>query len=175
MISTTKGGVVINFSDRFTLSGMTGNFPPAVQTAVKSVKDTKGPETENQVQDAAKDAADGGGDGTPYSAQTGPTKYAPMQKKPGTKITAKSAKPLYPTSSAQVAKTALPPPKQLTTMTQTATYQVSSRENTVRIPCPTNNDLQLTSGRPLHYQAQAMLCRSFSTDGETEIYQSTLS
>lgn len=134
MISTTKGGVVINFSDRFSLSGMTGTFPPNVQTAVKSVKDTKGPETDNQVQEGANNAADGGAEPTPYSIQTGPTKYAPMQKKPGTKITAKSPKPLYPTSSAQIAKTALPTPKQVTTMTQSATYQVSSRENTVCQP-----------------------------------------
>ena len=131
MISTASGGVVINYSGRFTLSGMTGTFPANVKEAVTSIKDNKGPETDNQIKDS-KDAADGGGaDGTPYSMQSGPTKFAPMQKKPGTKITAKSPKPLYPTSSAQIAKGPLPTPKQVTTITQTQTASVSSKENQV--------------------------------------------
>ena len=140
MISTTTGGVVINYSDRFSLSGMSGTFPPSVQTAVKSVKDTKGPETDNQIQDpkAAGGAGGGGADGTPYSMQTGATKFAPMQKKPGTKITAKSPQPLYPTSSAKIATTALPTPKQVTTVTQTATYAVSSQENQVSESFPSS-------------------------------------
>ncbi|KAG8531516.1 uncharacterized protein KY384_003145 [Bacidia gigantensis] len=132
MISAATGGVVINYSDRFTLSGMSGTFPPNVQQAVKSVTDTKGPETQNQIQDGANNAAAGNNGlyGTPYSLQTGATKYAPMQKKPGTKITAKNPTMQYPTSSAKIAKTALPPPKQLTTMTQSVTYSAVSRENT---------------------------------------------
>ena len=138
IISSATGGVVINYSDRFTLSDMTGTFPANVQTAIKSVKDSKGPETDNQIKDTKDAAAAGGGgggaDGTPYSMQTGATKFAPMQKKPGTKITAKSPKPLYPTSSAKVAKTALPPPKQVTTMTASVTYSVSSQENQVCNP-----------------------------------------
>ena len=135
MISSATGGVVVNYSDRFTLSGMTGTFPPNVQQAVKSVKDTKGPETQNQIQAAGDNPAAGGDKGlygTPYSMQTGATKYAPMQKKPPTKITARNPTMQYPTSSAKVAKSALPTPKQVTTMTMSVTYSVSSKENTVR-------------------------------------------
>ena len=132
MVSAAPGGTVINYSDRFTLSGMTGSFPPKVQAAIKDIEDTKGPDTQNNInEDGEGPAAAGGADGKPYSMQTGPTKYAPMQKKPGTKITKKNPTPLYPTSSAKIAKAALPTPVQVTTMTMSVTYSVTSMENTV--------------------------------------------
>ena len=131
MISTTTGGVVINYSDRFSISGMAGTFPPNVETGIKAVKDTSGPDTDNQVADPKAGGAGAGGDAAPYSMQTGPTKYAPMQKKPGTKISGNNAKPVYPTSSAQIAKSPLPPPKQLTTITASVTYSANSQENQV--------------------------------------------
>lgn len=136
MISTaTKGGTVINYSDRFSLTGMTGTFPPNVQAGIKGVTGTGGPATENNVNSQAGAVPAAGQAGGPYAvaytAQTGLTKYAPMQGKPGTKITAKSPKPQYPTSSFKLAKTFFPTPSQVTTMTVSATYSVSSVENTV--------------------------------------------
>ncbi|KAL9131115.1 MAG: hypothetical protein Q9217_000877 [Psora testacea] len=127
MISTAPGGTVINYSDRFTLTGMTGTFPPNVETGIKEITGTSGPKTENNVDDNADGAS--GGSEVPYSMQTGPTRYAPMQVKPGTKITAKSPTMPYPTSSAELAKTFLPPPKQVTTITMSVTYAASSIEN----------------------------------------------
>ena len=136
IISATTGGTVINYSDRFSLSGMTGTFPPNVQTGLKGITGTAGPQTENNVnQNAANPNAANGKAGGPYAvtytAQTGLTKYAPMQGKPGTKITANKPKPQYPTSSVNIAKTFLPTPSQVTTMTVSATYSASSQENTV--------------------------------------------
>ena len=135
MISSAPGGTVINYSDRFTLSGMTGTFPKYVETGIQGITGTNGPATENNINNAAANPATGATGGGPfavtYTAQTGLTKYAPMQQKPGTKITAKSASPAYPTSSVNIAQSILPTPSQVTTITVSATYSVSSHENTV--------------------------------------------
>lgn len=126
---------MVNYSDRFSLSGMTGTFPPDVQAGIKDIKGTSGPKTENSIDTNAAAVPAAGKGGGPYAvtytAQTGLTKYAPMQGKPGTKITAKNPTPQYPTSSVNIAKTILPTPSQVTTMTVSATYSASSRENTV--------------------------------------------
>lgn len=67
----------------------------------------------------------------PWQMQHGPTRYAPMAKKPGTTITAKSASRQYPTSSYDIATTYLPIPDVQTTISATATYSTHSIENTV--------------------------------------------
>lgn len=135
MISAAAGGTVINYSGRFTLSGMTGTFPPNVVSGIAGVTGTGGPPTENNVNNNAAANPAAGGAGGPYAvtytAQTGLTKYAPMQGKPGTKITAKNASPQYPTSSVQMATTILPTPSQVTTHTVSATYKAPDSENTV--------------------------------------------
>ncbi|KAI4148750.1 MAG: hypothetical protein L6R39_002707 [Caloplaca ligustica] len=124
----STGAQVINYSDRFTLSGMTGTFPSNVQTGIKQITGTNGPPS--TAQDAP--AAGAGGQGAQgdyavtYTAQTGLIKYAPMQIPPKTKITADKAKPRYPTSSVSIATTFLPTPKQTTTMTASLTYSPAS-------------------------------------------------
>lgn len=132
MLSTSsKGGTVTNFSPRFSLSGMTGTFPPEIVTALKDVKGTDGPDrVDATTGDGPVDPADGEF-GVEYTMQTGPTRYAPMQPIPPTKITKKEAKPLHPTSAFTVATTFLPNPKIQTTITQSQTYSVQSRQNTV--------------------------------------------
>jgi hypothetical protein len=137
MISTaTAGGTVTNFSNRFTLTGMTGVFSAAVTTALAAVSGTSGPATVNNV--AAAGAAGGAGTaaegawGTPYNEQEGLTKYAPMQPVPPTAITATNTSPLWPTSSVVFASTYLPIPSIVTTLTQANTFSVSSHANTVR-------------------------------------------
>ena len=147
MISVaTAGGTITNYSPRFSLTGMTGTFPDNVLAGLKKVSGTAGPATENNVV-AANPGAGAGGQGAgfavPYTLQTGLTKYAPMQPEPPMKITAKNASPLWPTSSYSVAKTWLPRPSQVTTFTQSVTYSLSSRENTVSIyfrPCACLSD-----------------------------------
>lgn len=136
MISAGTGGTVTNYSDRFSLSGMTGTFPATVTTGLSGLSGTNGPATENNFAAAgAKAAAAGGsvvaGATVPYTLQTGPIRYAPMQGKPGTKITAKNASPQYPTSSVTIAHTWLPTPEAVTTQTVSATYSTSSHANTV--------------------------------------------
>lgn len=138
MISeATVGGTVTNYSKRFTLTGMTGSFSQAVLDGLKNVKGTDGPPTQNQVtgQNNANPAADGSYT-IPYTLQTGPTRYAPMQPLPPSKITAKQTKRLFPTSAVTFAKTWLPPASIMTTLTQSATYSVNSRANDVRNPTP---------------------------------------
>ena len=134
MISVAPGGTVINYSNRFSLSGMTGTFPAAVQQGLAGLTGTDGPPTENNIAsnpDAGAATGAGGPYAVTYTAQTGLTKYAPMQGKPGTKITATSPTPQYHTSSVNFALTFLPTPSQVTTMTLSATYSTSSMENTV--------------------------------------------
>jgi len=135
MSTATAGGTVTNFSDRFTLTGMTGTFSAAVTQALTTVSGTTGPVTVNNVAAAgaapAAPAAEGAW-GTPYNLQTGLTRYAPMQSVPGTAITATNTSPLWPTSSVVLASTFLPIPSIVTTLTQANTFSISSHANTVR-------------------------------------------
>ncbi|KAI9679676.1 MAG: hypothetical protein M1829_001638 [Trizodia sp. TS-e1964] len=117
---------------------MTGAFSAAVVQALASVSTTDGPPTVNQVVGLAS-PSETGPFAVPYTMQTGLTRYAPMQKAPGTRITARSAKPQYPTSSVTIATTWLPTPRQLTTVTEPQTKSVSSRENPAN-PAPKPSD-----------------------------------
>jgi hypothetical protein len=136
MISVARtGGTVINYSPRFSLSGMTGTFPVKVAEGIKKVTGTAGPPTVNNVAgNGASAPVDGDLFQVPYTMQTGLTRYAPMQPIPPTKITKSKATPLHPTSAFTIAKSILPIPSQQTTITQSQTFSVSSVENTVRRP-----------------------------------------
>lgn len=135
MISAAQGGSVINYSGRFSISGMTGKFPASVTAGLESVDGTEGPATESNIQSNQQGGGNAPGiDGDfdiEYTLQTGPIRYAPMPKVVPTKITAKNPKPLYPTSAIQFARTMMPIPDQKTTVTQTFTFSVASKENTV--------------------------------------------
>jgi hypothetical protein len=131
------GGILTTYSDRFSFSGMKGTFPPDVKKGAAGITDTKGPATDDKTVKAGQDPAgavpQAGDYDVEYTMQTGLTRYAPMQPVPLTKITAKGTpKPMFPTSSVVIAKTRLPIPKVQTTITQSQTYLVKSRENTVR-------------------------------------------
>lgn len=174
MISAAAGGTVVNYSDRFTLTGMTGTFQPNVAAGIKSTTGTGGPATENNVKDSAKNGDGAGGQGTPYSLQTGLTKYAPMQRKPGTKITLKTASMQYPTSAFVLAKSPLPVPSQVTTITASVTYSVASIENPVCPQSPTRrlaslpSKNELTVARPLLHLHQRTTCKNSSIGGGIE-------
>jgi hypothetical protein len=148
MISVaTAGGTVTNYSNRFTLTGMTGTFSQTVTDGLTSVTGTAGPDTVNDVTGAAGTAAVAEGVwGTPYNLQTGLTKYAPMQPVPPTAITATNTSPLWPTSSVVLASTYLPIPSVVTTLTQPQTFSVPSHANTVHftvaLNCADANTLQ---------------------------------
>lgn len=128
------GGTITNYSDRFSLAGMTGSFPPAVITANAAVTGTAGPPKVNQVAvapAAGAGAADAGNWAIPYNLQSGPIRYAPMQPIPPTKITKADVNPLWPTSSVPLATTFLPNPTIPTTLTQAQTFAAQSHANTV--------------------------------------------
>lgn len=136
MISVaTTGGTVVNYSPRFTLTGMTGTFPQTVIDGANTVTGTDGPATQNNV--AAANPAAGQPAGAaqftvPYNMQTGLTKYAPMMSIPPNKITRKDTAPLYPTSAVTIAKTFMGKATVVTTLTASQTFSVSQMENTVR-------------------------------------------
>jgi hypothetical protein len=126
------GGSVVNYSNRFTLTGMTGTFTPDVITALGTVTGTTGPPTQ-LIAAAGGTAVASAGDqfGIPYNQQTGLTKYAPMQPLPPHTITQQNTSPLWPTSSVPIATTYLPIPSVQTTITQAATWVFTSHPNTV--------------------------------------------
>lgn len=147
MISTLPGvGTVTNFSKRFSFTGMTGNFPPDVTAAIKALGPAvvAGPADINKAKpDGVKQnpAADPNVDlqiGTalfavPFAKQTGQTRYAPMMMIPPTKINKKhKPTPAHPTSKVNVAKARLKPARGIqTTVTQSRTYTMATRENPV--------------------------------------------
>ncbi|KAK9469343.1 hypothetical protein V1512DRAFT_201605 [Lipomyces arxii] len=83
------GGYVINYSPRFTLTSMTGTLVPSGSGAAP-------PREYHPLTSITSDT-----DATiPYQYQSlWSTKYAPMQNQPGSTITAKSMRRLYPTSA----------------------------------------------------------------------------
>lgn len=135
MVATgAKGGTYTVFSDRFAYTGMTASFSIALKADLEDISGTSGPaDVDTTVKDAAdvSNVADDEYE-VEYTMQTGATRYAPMQPVPPTKITAKTAKMQYPTSSVVIATTKLAIPKVQTTLTQSQTHKVSSIENTVR-------------------------------------------
>lgn len=145
MTSTAKsGGTIINYSDRFNIPTMTGNTPPTYAKAADAVDGTDGPPTQNNIANDVAAAAPPAADGpfaVPYALQTGLTRYAPMQGVPPTKISAKNYTPLHPTSSYKVATAFLPTATVQKTVTQSQTFSVSSRENTVSPVLPARRDV----------------------------------
>ncbi|KAF1946898.1 hypothetical protein EJ02DRAFT_450237 [Clathrospora elynae] len=138
MVAVAKtGGQLTTYSDRFAYSGMkgVGVFPQPVKAALSGITGTAGPATVDNTVDAANPAAGASPAASmfdvEYTMQTGPTRYAPMQPVPPTKITATNTKPLYPTSSVSIATTRLPIPTVIFTTTASQTYSVQSKENTV--------------------------------------------
>ncbi|KAF1830740.1 hypothetical protein BDW02DRAFT_506863 [Decorospora gaudefroyi] len=135
-----KGGRLTTYSDRFAYSDMKGknildNFPK-VKPAVAKISGTDGPDPVDATGDKAVGAEptvviDDDLFKVEYTMQTGLTRYAPMQPVPPTKITATNTAPLYPTSKVVLAKTKLPIPSVVTTVTASQTYSVKSMENTV--------------------------------------------
>lgn len=126
---------MINFSPRFTLTGMKGEFPAAALAGLP-VSSTKARPAINQVSEDASDVEADGEPGAeffevPFNEQTDPTRYAPMMGQPPNAITKTGIEPLFPTSSVIIATTFLPVATVATTITQSNTYHVSHRENTV--------------------------------------------
>ena len=139
IISAATGGSVINYSDRFSISGMNGVFPPVVIAGLKTVSGTAGPPTVNDIQavqqpgagGAATPVVAGGGYTVAYTLQTDPIRYAPMPPMAVTQITAKGQSRQWPSSAYTVYPTVAGSPNAITTNTLSQTFAASSMENTV--------------------------------------------
>lgn len=134
MVSRGVNTTVINYSQRFSLSGMTGTFSEKVQTGLSLLPNVTRDHSELKKRQLAAAAAAPAAAlyNVPYPLQsTGLTKYAPMAQHPGTTITAKSAPPQFPTSAYTVAKTMLPIATWQTTLTASQTFSTTSIENPV--------------------------------------------
>lgn len=138
MVSVSqKGGTVINYSSRFSMTGMTGVFPAPVVAGLKTVSGTGGPSTVNNV-------VTGAGAGTvvsagidqnmysiPFAEQSGPLRYASMQRVPPTKITKQKPTPLNPTSPYTIATTFLEPNTEIqSTVVEPITWSYKHLEHT---------------------------------------------
>lgn len=131
----TQGGTVTTYSDRFTITGMTGVTDPTIKAAVTAAGGAVPAAVDGTANNAAAAAGDpNANSGVPYAEQTGLIRYAPMQGVPPTKITKKDTKPLYPTSSYKIAVSFLPTPSQTKTVTASQTFSADSMENTVSFP-----------------------------------------
>ncbi|KAL9034569.1 MAG: hypothetical protein Q9214_006988 [Letrouitia sp. 1 TL-2023] len=167
--ATTHGFETITLSDRFSINGMTGTFPTAVLDGLEKLSDGPALQIQKRDPQApaaapaggaaaagaapaapaaapAAGAAGAGGPGAPadyavpYTLQTGLIRYAPMQKPPGTHITAKTASRKYPTSSVRIATTFLPTPSQTTTFTMALTNTPASSHPFRASPAPQPQD-----------------------------------
>lgn len=136
-------GNTIHYSNRFTMSGMTGTI------AATSGGDTTPPAA--QINIALDPSQQSLSILVPYTLQTGPTRYAPMQLQPGTTVTRPlSAVQRLPTSAVTLYKSAQGSPNVMTTLTPGWSYVFSSMTNYApNLPSPT-----------AFYQASAALASS---------------
>jgi hypothetical protein len=138
MISVSqRGGTVINYSSRFSMTGMTGVFPATVVAGLKTISGTDGPPSVNNAVKGAEagTAADAEINqnmySTPFADQTGPLRCASMQRVPPTKITKKNPTPVNPTSPYTIATTFLRQNTEIqSTVTEPVTWSYSHLEHT---------------------------------------------
>ncbi|EWC44473.1 hypothetical protein DRE_06741 [Drechslerella stenobrocha 248] len=137
MTWTAAEGTVVNYSQRFAMTGMVGVFtPPQIQA--NAVGDTTPPKAEHPVRPLVLDP-EGGQYAVPYNQQSGDVRYAPMQPRPGSVITANKMKRLNPTSAYTVFTTKGPAPGVTTTVTQPMTYALTTVVNEAE-PAPMPDD-----------------------------------
>lgn len=139
-VSAMTGGTVTNYSDRFTLSSMTGTFPASVTAGLQTVSGTSGPPTSKSENSQSTQSASAGltpvsaSFALPYTMQTGPIRYAPMPGVGQTKITAKYSGPIYPQSSYNPYSTPGDAANAETTYTLPVTIPLTTLVNTVGSP-----------------------------------------
>ncbi|KAG2418650.1 hypothetical protein HFD88_001751 [Aspergillus terreus] len=131
MVSSGPDAFTVNYSHRFSISGMTGAFS---SDSIQSIREDRAELRKRQAQGAYT---------IPYELQVGPTRYAPMAKQPGSTIPPNlSPTPQHPASPYTIATTFLPAPTVQQTMTATLTHSVVSMENTAS-PAPNPHDAQM--------------------------------
>ena len=120
----------IHYSNRFELEDMDGDneldVPVTYTTGTPA----------DQTQGAAAENVDSASFSIPYTKQTGLTRYAPMQKQPGSTVTASEWKRLFPTSDVTYFSTIQHSPKFQSTITPGWSYTIVSYPNYAS-PAPT--------------------------------------
>ncbi|KAF5099777.1 hypothetical protein D0Z00_001518 [Geotrichum galactomycetum] len=132
--SVGSGGTTIHYTERFTLTGMTGT------TKATDGGDTTPPTGSNSFNTGNDDDSVITKSNTiPYLSQTGRIRYAPMQMQPGSKVThALTASRRFPTSSVTYFTDYTLRAYAITTKTPSWSYTISQAPNWVAtLPSPT--------------------------------------
>jgi Yeast cell wall synthesis protein KRE9/KNH1 len=131
--SLQSGGTIVNYSSRFTLSGMIGTFAPAIFAGMQDVgANINGPSRQSFLGQNLNNQHPFDPWNIPLGQQTGSIVYAPMQSYPPTKITKSLPTPQYPSSPYTIVTTMMPPnPSISKTMTQAITWSFQQMENPV--------------------------------------------
>lgn len=123
----------IHYTDRFSLSGMSGSATTKLLngTPTTLILDSNdgAPDPQVAMGGAGAGPVDSKSFELPYTAQTGATRFAPMQQQPGTTVTMTTWTRQFPTSSVLYALTFLSIPFQKTTITPGWNYTMQSAPN----------------------------------------------
>ncbi|PYH95366.1 beta-1,6-glucan biosynthesis protein [Aspergillus ellipticus CBS 707.79] len=132
MVASGPEASVLTYSDRFTLTSMSGESSSPITSSkiYPLTNSTDFSVIENDGHEKLRKRQVEGAYTIPYHLQTGPTRYAPMAKKPGSTIPARSPTPQFPASAYTIATTYLPPATVQVTLSASLTYSVASVENT---------------------------------------------
>jgi len=131
MIGTlSDGSTLLSYSSRFSLTGMTGSFYPAVYQGVSYLGVVANGPGPTQLPPGAPLSAALDPWDVPLAEQTGPIIYAPMQVLPGTSISVATHTPRWASSKWSVATTRMRPNTlQAVTMTQGITWSFLQKVN----------------------------------------------
>ncbi|KAL2872247.1 putative beta-1,6-glucan biosynthesis protein (Knh1) [Aspergillus lucknowensis] len=122
----TSGLARINFKPGGSITGtLETSISPGIQPRMNNSEGEDGTGVDIEKRKVAVDPYT-----VPYPLQTGPTRYAPVAKKPGTAIPTTSPKPQFPASPYRIATEYLEPGTVETTLTASETLSVTMMENT---------------------------------------------
>ncbi|ODQ67972.1 cell wall synthesis KRE9KNH1 [Nadsonia fulvescens var. elongata DSM 6958] len=144
------------YSARFTLSGMTGTARKAT-----SGSDTTRPAGGSVAGSTVTSGAEYSASFTvPYPLQSGPTKFAPMQQQPGTKVTVSVASRRFPTSAVTYYSSVRKSPDAVSTITPGWSYTTGVATNyATPAPNPSINSYYPASAKLASLRASASAAR----------------
>lgn len=126
-------GHTIHYTNRFTLSGMSGSASTyTFGASLFSVTGTN-PAAQLAFNAGTTTAIDSRSFTVPYTEQTGKTRYAPMQTQPGPSISYSKYLTRHPTSAYTPYSTFRPSPNVYSTVTPGWSYPVTSKFNTAAV------------------------------------------
>lgn len=131
VLTTFTAGTSIHYTNRFILSGMSGSLTTQVLngTPVTLVLSDNEAAPSPQINIGNAGTVDLASFVVPYTLQTGKTRFAPMQQQPGVSVTLTTWSRQFPTSSVLYARTFLPIPTIVTTLTPGWSYTMKSAPN----------------------------------------------